>query len=88
MTAIFKIQHMQQLQQLKEHSSLEVFMLDIIFRISYPGYVTTVACYNTAGWSKLDDLQSTRHYARTIINRDSLCHWWKSEKVSFPFSNP
>ena len=30
--------------------------------------VATVACYNNAGWSKLDDLQSTRVGHRAIIN--------------------
>ena len=34
--------------------------------------VATVACYNNAGWSKLDDLQSTRHYHRAIINGDKV----------------
>ena len=35
-------------------------------------YVTTVACYNNAGWSKLDDLQSTRAWHRAIINGDKV----------------
>ena len=35
-------------------------------------YVATVACYNNAGWSKLDDLQSTRYYSRAIINGDKV----------------
>ena len=30
--------------------------------------VATVACYNSAGWSRLDDLQSTRRYPRAITN--------------------
>ena len=34
--------------------------------------VATVACYNNAGWSKLDDLQSTRHYHRAIVNGDKV----------------
>ena len=38
---------------------------------SRPG-VATVACYNNAGWSKLDDLQSTRYYHRAIINGDKV----------------
>ena len=35
-------------------------------------YVATVACYNHAGWSKLDDLQSVRGYHRAIINGDKV----------------
>ena len=31
-----------------------------------------VACYNNAGWSKLDDLQSVRAYHRAIINGNKL----------------
>ena len=34
--------------------------------------VSTVACYNSSGWSKLDDLQSTRNYHRAIINGDKV----------------
>jgi len=34
--------------------------------------VSTVACYNNAGWSRLDDLQSTRNYSRAIINGDKV----------------
>ena len=34
--------------------------------------VTTVACYNNAGWSKLDDLQSARYYHRAITNGDKV----------------
>ena len=34
--------------------------------------VATVACYNNAGWSRLDDLQSTRRYHRAIINGDKV----------------
>ena len=34
--------------------------------------VATVACYNNAGWSRLDDLQSTRRYSRAIINGDKV----------------
>ena len=30
--------------------------------------VATVACYSRLGWSRLDDLQSTRRYHRAIIN--------------------
>ena len=32
----------------------------------------TVACYNNAGWSRLDDLQSTRSFHRAIINGDKV----------------
>jgi len=35
-------------------------------------YVATVACYNKAGWSRLDDLQSTRVESRAIINGDKV----------------
>jgi len=41
----------------------------------YPGAspgVATVACYNNAGWSRLDDLQSTRYFHRAIINGDKV----------------
>ena len=34
--------------------------------------VATVACYNNAGWSRLDDLQSTRNGHRAIINADKV----------------
>ena len=34
--------------------------------------VATVACYNNSGWSRLDDLQSTRQYHRAIINGDKV----------------
>ena len=34
--------------------------------------VATVACYNNAGWSRLDDLQSTRYTHRAIINGDKV----------------
>ena len=34
--------------------------------------VATVACYNNAGWSRLDDLQSTRRHHRAIINGDKV----------------
>ena len=34
--------------------------------------VATVACYNNAGWSKLDDLQSARRGHRAIINGDKV----------------
>ena len=33
--------------------------------------VATVACYS-AGWSRLDDLQSTRRYHRAIVNGDKV----------------
>ena len=33
--------------------------------------VATVACYNS-GWSRLDDLQSTRRNHRAIINGDRV----------------
>ena len=36
----------------------------------YPA-VATVACYNS-GWSRLDDLQSTRYGHRAIINGDKV----------------
>ena len=32
----------------------------------------TVACYNTSGWSRLDDLQSPRHNGRAIANGDKI----------------
>ena len=38
----------------------------------YEGDVATVVCYNNSGWSKLDDLQSTRRYGRAIINGDKV----------------
>ena len=34
--------------------------------------VATVACYNNAGWSRLDDLQSTRRDHRAIVNGDKV----------------
>ena len=34
--------------------------------------VTTVACYNTSGWSRLDDLQGARRGHRAIINGDKI----------------
>ena len=34
--------------------------------------VTTVACYNSAGWSKLDGLHSARQYHRAITNGDKV----------------
>ena len=34
--------------------------------------VATVACFNNVGWSRLDDLQSTRKYHRAIINGDKV----------------
>ena len=34
--------------------------------------VSTVACYNNAGWSRLDDLQSIRFRHRAIINGDKV----------------
>jgi len=34
--------------------------------------VATVACYNNAGWSKLDNLQSTRSWHRAMINGDKV----------------
>ena len=39
---------------------------------SYGSDVSTVACYNNAGWSRLDNLQSTRYYHRAIINGDKV----------------
>ena len=39
---------------------------------SYGSLVATVACYNNTGWSRLDDLQSVRHYSRAIINGDKV----------------
>ena len=38
---------------------------------SRPG-VATVACYNNAGWSKLDDLHSPRYFHRAIIDADRV----------------
>ena len=35
-------------------------------------YLATVACYNSSGWSRLDDLQSTRINHRAIINGDKV----------------
>ena len=37
-----------------------------------PGPVTTVACYNSARWSRLDDLQSARWYHRAITNGNKV----------------
>ena len=34
--------------------------------------VTTVACFNNSGWSRLDDLQSARYNSRAIINGDKV----------------
>ena len=34
--------------------------------------VATVASYNNAGWSRLDDLQSTRAEHRAIVNGDKV----------------
>ena len=34
--------------------------------------LATVACYNDVGWSKLQDLQSTRTDHRAIINGDQV----------------
>ena len=34
--------------------------------------VATVACYNNAGWRRLDDLQSARAYHRAINNGDKV----------------
>ena len=34
--------------------------------------IATVACYNKSGWSRLDDLQSSRSGARAIINGDKV----------------
>jgi len=34
--------------------------------------VTTVACYNSTGWSKLDDLQSVRQYHRAITSGNKV----------------
>ena len=31
-----------------------------------------VACYNSSGWSRLDDLQSPRYGHRAIINGDKI----------------
>ena len=44
----------------------------IIGGYSDDGDVTTVACYNNAGWSKMDDLQSTRRYGRAVVNGDKV----------------
>ena len=34
--------------------------------------VATVACYNSSGWSRLDDLQTARQDHRAIINGDKV----------------
>ena len=34
--------------------------------------VATVACFNDAGWSRLDDLQASRRGHRAIINGDKV----------------
>ena len=34
--------------------------------------VATVACYNSSGWIRLDDLQSTRYRHRAVINGDKV----------------
>ena len=34
--------------------------------------VATVACFNSSGWRRLDDLQSTRRNHRAIINGDKV----------------
>ena len=44
----------------------------IIGGVGEVGEVATVACYNNAGWSRLDDLQSTRRYHRAIVNGDKV----------------
>ena len=33
---------------------------------------STVACYNSSGWTKLKDLYSTRRYHRAIMNGDKV----------------
>ena len=33
---------------------------------------TIVACYNSAGWSRLDDLQSGFRFGRAIVNGDKV----------------
>ena len=38
---------------------------------SYPA-VSTVACYNESGWSRLDDLQSVRAWYRAKTNGDKV----------------
>ena len=38
---------------------------------SYPA-ISTVACYNESGWSRLDDLQSVRAWHRAKINGDKV----------------
>ena len=44
-----------------------------IFIGGYDGsQISTVACYNNSGWSKLDDLQSIRYAPRAIINGDKV----------------
>ena len=32
----------------------------------------TVACYNSAGWTKLDDLQTARYAHRAVVNGDKV----------------
>ena len=64
-------------------SAFETFLLSIYGYATVPttqgaiflgGYaaeaseVATVACYNNEGWTRLDDLQSTRKYHRAIVN--------------------
>ena len=34
--------------------------------------VATVACYNNAGWSRMDDLQSIRQWHRAIVNGNKV----------------
>ena len=53
---------MQRLQQANEHL--------IGGHDSSP--VTTVACYNSSGWKRLDDLQSIRRNHRALINGDKV----------------
>ena len=36
------------------------------------GVVSTVACFNNSGWSRLDDLQSIRKDHSAIINGDKV----------------
>lgn len=42
------------------------------YDVSISSNVRTVACYNSEGWNKLDDLQTGRHRHRAIVNGDKV----------------
>ena len=44
----------------------------IIGGYNFSDAVATVACYNSSGWSRLDDLQSARQDHRAIIKDDKV----------------